>query len=156
MACYERAIKLSTEIEFPQGMIRPYTHIGAHRRRNADLQTALTYYQKALRISEQVEDQENIIFGLCNVGWATYRLERDFKMAITRFTRALEIAEGLGFRFAIGRAHHALAELFWEQGDSAQALIHFEKLYQLADSVNYKMLSETAEQRIAEIKVQKG
>jgi hypothetical protein len=64
----------------------------------------------------------------------------------------LEIGEDLGFQFAIGRAYLALAELFWSEGNAEQALVYFEKLSQMAHALNYKMLSELADRRIAEIK----
>lgn len=152
MACYKRAISISDEIDFPQGMIRPYTHIGGYHRRNGNLPAALDYYQKALTISEEIKDQENVVFGLCNVGWFAYRQDGEKEKALARFNRALGIAKRLDFKFAIGRVYHVLAELFWNEGDSDQALAYFEKLSQLAHGVNYKMLSDQADRRIAEIK----
>ena len=152
MDCFKRALALSEKIDFPQGMIRPYTHIGAYHRRNDDLPTTLSFYQRALAISEEIGDQENIIFGLCNAGWLTYRLEGDREKALAYFYRALEIAKDLGFQFAIGRAHLVLAEFFWSEGNAEQALIYFKKLSQMAHALNYKMLSDLADRRIAEIK----
>ena len=100
-------------------------------------------------------DKENIVFGLCNVGLISYRIENDSETSRCHFQMALEISEQLGFKFAIGRAYHGLAELFFHERDLDQALAYFTKLSELGSSANYKLLVDHAERRIAEIKVQK-
>jgi tetratricopeptide (TPR) repeat protein len=151
MAYYEQAIGLAEEIDYPLGLTRPYTHIGGSHRRNGDLQTALTYYQKALTINQEIGNCEGIVLGLDNVGWATYRLGGDFEAALKHFQRALELAEQMDFKFAIGRTYHVLGELFFREGDGAQALEYFERMAQLSLETGYKSLLGLANSRIEEI-----
>ncbi len=152
LAYHKKAIALAEEVAYPLGLIRPYTHIGGHHRRNGDLRTALTFYQKALDISLEVDSREDIVFGLDNVGLATYRLDGDAETALGHFRRALEIAKQIDFKFAIGRTYHALAEVYFSEGDMEQALQYARRLAQLSLETGYRLFLEPANRCIEEIR----
>lgn len=151
LAHYQQAIELAQEVDYPLGVVRPYTHIGGYHRRDGDPETALSFYQKALNVSQEVGCSEDIVFGLCNVGWAAYKQDQDFERALEHFQRALDMAQGMDFKFAIGRAYHVLAELYADAGDDARALEYFKKLARLGAENGYRIFASVSDKRMAEI-----
>jgi tetratricopeptide (TPR) repeat protein len=151
LALFERAVELAEEIGYAYGLIRPYTHIGGSYRRRGDLRTALDLYRQALAISQEIEAAEEVVFGLNNVGWALYRLEGDVEAALEHLRPALEIAQEIDFIFAECRCYHSLGELYFREGDGAQALPHFQKLASLSAGAGYEPLHRLAEGRIQEL-----
>jgi tetratricopeptide (TPR) repeat protein len=152
LAYHQQAVQLALEIDYAPGLVRPYMHMGGSHRRKGNLRTALAFYQKALDISQEAGIQEDVVFGLLNVGLAEYRLARDPKVAEECFRRALGMAEQLDFKMAVGRACRELADLYASERDGRRAVRYLDRLVRLADETGYRLFSKWAQRRIEEIR----
>ncbi len=109
---------------------------------------ALRYFAACAKLAVQSEDKVNEMAAWINIGKA-YGQQGQVNKAVRALHRALEMAGKLENTEQIRHCHKALAELYKEFGDGAQALKHYEAFHE-ADRAVY---SERADMRFKTLQV---
>jgi tetratricopeptide (TPR) repeat protein len=91
-----------------------------------DLQQALHYHERALRLKEQLEDPKDVAVSLNNIG-AVYMAQGEFRLALRYYERALAIREQGGDPKAHAATLHNMAIVYGQVGDAVRALTFYEQ-----------------------------
>jgi serine phosphatase RsbU (regulator of sigma subunit) len=85
---------------------------------------ALKYYQKDLKISEELDDQLGISITLCNIG-AVYDYQTNYPMALKYYLESLDLAEKLGDKQGVGITLGNIGNVYAAQLDYPKALEYY-------------------------------
>lgn len=99
-----------------------------------DLQQALHYHERALRLKEQLEDPADVAVSLNNIG-AVYMAQGELKLALRYYERALTIREQGGDEKAHAATLHNMAMIYGQLGDAVRALTFYEQALMLCQTV---------------------
>lgn len=104
-----------------------YQEIGNVFRQRGDMSQALTYFQKALPIFQEVVGAKiRMLYLLSNIG-ATYEELGDLEQAAAYQKRALDIGRQLDLRHGISLALYYLGDIYAHRGETRQALSFYEQ-----------------------------
>ncbi len=132
-ACYEQALGIAEELDFPEGMSRPYVHVGAAKERAGDLAGALADYRRSVAAVRRAHDVHALAFDLCNVAWAAVRLDGDLESALALLREALDYAERMNFKLAQLRVHQVTGEVYAAAGRRDDAAHEYEMAIDLGE-----------------------
>jgi len=143
-----QALKIAEELKDKRLISNCYEEIGI-----VYLQTckpeALTYFQKALTIVEELSYQTPVLRILSKIG-DYYRSTGDYNQALVNYSRALQISEELGRKRTICETGIKMGGIYFLKKDYAQALKYCQKSLELANEIKlldnqkdiHKLLSE--------------
>ncbi|MBU1049084.1 tetratricopeptide repeat protein [Candidatus Bipolaricaulota bacterium] len=150
-ACHETALAIAEELDFPDGMSRPLVHIGAAKETAGDLTGALADYQKSVAAVRRAHDVHALAFDLCNVAWATYRLDGELESALKLLSEALELAEGMGSKLAEMRVHQVTGEVCAVAGQSEKAKTEYEVAIDIGNTAGFMRFASFVQERLDEL-----
>ncbi len=101
---------------------------------------AIEHLERSLSLNEQIGDRHGIAVAQLGLGQLFLSKEMN-DQAVDRLHRALDLAETIKAKPEIYKAHHLLAEVNKQNGNFADALMHFEKFYQVKTEVSGEEVS---------------
>jgi len=114
--CYTRCLYIAEEEHDKLEIGTSYSNIASIYLVEEDIQNALYYFHKALNISKELKDKENIAKGYNNIAAAlTSTKEPDLSKAETYFRLALEINKTLNNKRSIGINYLNLGDVLAKQ-----------------------------------------
>ena len=146
--CYEEALAIAEESDFPEGMSRPYVHIGVAKDRAGDVKGALDDYRRSVVAVRRAHDAHALAFDLCNVAWAAYRLDGDLETALELLREALEVAEGMRTKLAELRVHQVSGDVYAAAGRSDDARREYEVVMEIGEATGFARFAAYAHERL--------
>ncbi|NOS90573.1 MAG: response regulator [Cyclobacteriaceae bacterium] len=148
-ALYLFTRSLSIEKEHPNDYYLPviYTNIGSvySNKYFNNLGIEVSYYEKALALSEKIENRYATSRVLSRLGF-TYLQSRKFDKSETYLTESQKIARSIGLKTVVRDNYLLLMELKLAQGNLPQSLYYQKAYYDLKDSLsNEKITREIVE-----------
>jgi tetratricopeptide (TPR) repeat protein len=109
---------------------------------------ALTHFQKALKISEDIGHKYEIVEALLRIG-KIHQQQSQTDLTQTHLHRALALAEEIEAKREQYQCHEALAKIYKFRGDYEQALKHYERFHALEREV----FNQAADNRLRTLEV---
>jgi tetratricopeptide (TPR) repeat protein len=103
--------------------------------RMAGIEKAAGYFEKSLKLWEELGDKRGIASALANRG-DMYLEQKNYSKAGEYLKKSMALSKELGFPENIRNAAHLLSKLFKESGDYKSALEYRELFIQMRDSLN--------------------
>ena len=147
-ACYREALGIAEELDFPEGMSRPYVHIGVAKDQAGDVEGALEDYQRSVAAVRRAHDVHALAFDLCNVAWASYRLDGELDPALALLDEALELAEGMQTKLAELRVHQVAGDVYAAAGRTDDARREYEVAIVVGDAVGLARFTGFVRERL--------
>lgn len=88
---------------------------------------ALKYLNEALKIAEEINDEERISFILNSIGGVYVDIFEDNKTAEDYYSRELEISEKINYELGIAKAYHNLGLVYYNKKDLNKARDYYKK-----------------------------
>ena len=124
---------------FLNALGRALNNIGYISDNQGDVQKALEYYHKSLRIQEEIDNKYGIAMGLNNIG-SVYNNQGDITKALEYFQKSLKISESLVDKNGIAYSLNNIAGIYIDQGDTIQALVYYHETLDILEEVGDKLL----------------
>ncbi len=133
---YEQALALLQAVNAKGETARVYTSLGRLQRVHGSPDRALQYYSLALKIQEEIADQQGVIQSINAIALACDLLGRR-KEALEYFERALVQARRTGSPALIGRQLSNLGEAYSLRGNYGSAIKFFQEALQYQGDAGY-------------------
>jgi CHAT domain-containing protein/Tfp pilus assembly protein PilF len=111
---------------------------------------ALSIYQLALQIAEQLGDKRGIATTLRNIG-IVHRSQGNYTQALEYYQKSLKLAEGLGDKALIAPVLNNIGVVHALQGNYTQALEYYQKSLKLKEEIGDKVTIAPALNNIGNI-----
>ncbi|MES2512916.1 MAG: tetratricopeptide repeat protein [Bacteroidota bacterium] len=146
---YNRSLKIREGINDKLGIGQSYSNIGGvysnlaeeekrlgNRSKQEDfLNLALDYYQKSLKIQEEIKDKSGIANSLINISTVLLHQHKGGE-ALKLAEKSLQISKELGFPKNMMRAAAALKRIYKKQNKAKEAFDMYSLEIQMRDSIN--------------------
>ncbi|MEM6523447.1 MAG: tetratricopeptide repeat protein [Bacteroidota bacterium] len=143
---YQRAMTIYEELKDNSKSFLPFESIGNIYFQKGDLESAIVYYQSAYDLYVINKDTNGMSSALHNIGMV-YKLRKEFVLALESFNSALEFAQTTANLRLLSIIYQALAETYFESGDTFMAY-SYQKLH---DSAKDSLFSEASTRLIAKM-----
>jgi class 3 adenylate cyclase/tetratricopeptide (TPR) repeat protein len=132
------ALALAEEKNLPyETNAKALSNIGNVYQNLSDYPQALTYYQKALAISEEIGRKDGIAINLGNIGLVYQKLS-DYPQALTYFQKALSINEERASKNGIATNLGNIGLVYQNLSDYPQALTYLQKALAIFEEIGSK------------------
>jgi tetratricopeptide (TPR) repeat protein len=118
----------------PQATAIILYNYGALIEERGDYETALTYYEQSLKISEEFGDRLGIASSLSQIGNIYYRRGK-YNKALENYEQALEISEELGNRSGIAVSLHKIGMIYESQDEYDKALEYYDHSLKISEEL---------------------
>ncbi|HKP81172.1 MAG TPA: tetratricopeptide repeat protein [Pyrinomonadaceae bacterium] len=99
-----------------------------------DYKQALDYYERSLKIKEELGDRVGVAKSLHQIG--IIQLEGgDYEQALDYYERSLKIEEELGNREGVASSLHEIGRIQQKRGDYEQALDYYERSFKIEEEL---------------------
>jgi CHAT domain-containing protein len=98
---------------------------------------ALTAYQRAQAIAEQIGDKSEMAYSLNGIGNVYYRQD-NYVQALEHYQKSLALSETVGNKAGMATLLHNIGNVHNRQGNYAQALEHYQKSLMLKEALGDK------------------
>ncbi len=122
--------------EEPRPIGVAYGNLGIVYRIRGDLDKALKYYEKALKIDQELGRKEGLASAYVNIG-VVYKIKGDLDKALKYYEKALKIEHELGRKEGLANAYGNIGLIYSVKGDLTKAIDYFEKSLSLAFDGGY-------------------
>jgi tetratricopeptide (TPR) repeat protein len=112
-------------------------NIGIIYVRKGELDTALEYYQKSLRIFEEIGNRQDIAYALNNIG-NIYSSKGDFDTALEYYQKSVQIFEEVGNKRDIAYALNNIGVIYYSKGKLDTALEYYQKSLLIKEGIGKK------------------
>jgi tetratricopeptide (TPR) repeat protein len=112
-------------------------NIGNVYRIKGELDKALEYYEKALKINEELGIKEGMAIDLGNIG-SVYGIKGELEEALDYYEKALELNEDLGRKEGMVVALGNIGIVYQTRGELEKALEYYEKALELNEDLGRK------------------
>ena len=119
-----------------------------------DMHKQLEYFEKSLKIKEEIDDKKGLASTLNNVGY-THRMLGNFKKAVEYYDRSLKIKDKIGDKKGVSNSYLNIGSLYESQGEIDMALEYYQKTLIIQEELNDLYLKAIALNNIAFIYFQK-
>lgn len=99
-----------------------------------DFDRALEFYQRALAISKEINDQRGIGSTACNIG-IVHELRGEHEQALEHLKIYLAISQEIGFKQSIGNASGNIGLVYCDCGDFTQSLEYLQKSLNIFEEI---------------------
>lgn len=113
-----------------------------------DMQKQLEYFEKSLKIKEEIDDKKGLASTLNNVGYA-HKLLGNLKKAIECYDRSLKIKDEIGDKKGAASSYLNIGSLYEGQGEVDKALEYYQKALKIAEELNNSFLQAIAFNNLA-------
>ncbi|MES2397731.1 MAG: tetratricopeptide repeat protein [Bacteroidota bacterium] len=112
-------------------------NIGYIYRDQGDSPLALEYYQKSLKIQEEMGDKKGTAITLNNIGYI-YDNQGDILIALEYYKKSLKIVEEMGYAQGIANSFKNIGGIYEKQGDITLALDYNHKSLKIREQIGDK------------------
>ncbi len=144
----QRGLRISQEAKFELFEMHALDLIGSSYLKLGELQQAIHFLEQALASARKMDAKVNESVILLDIGEG-YREMRQLDRALDYLHQGMATARAVGDKPSLVRSHALLSELYEQQGNAAQALIHFKQHTSIKDVV----FSEKADKRLKVLQV---
>mgnify|MGYP001422803849 CR=1 FL=1 len=99
--------------------------------------SALAYYDKSLKINEEIGNKKGMATSYNNIG-SIHRDQGSIRLALEFHTVSLQIQEQIGNKDGIAASYHNIALVLHKQGDLVLALEYYEKSLKVCEELGNK------------------
>ncbi len=138
MAFAEQAGELSKRFCDPKSEAEAYNHLGVAYNNIGNSHESVKYFLKALRIMEQIDDQDGIADSHVNLGQANFYLD-DFDKALEYFQKALDVRKKIGGKPDISQALILVGNVMAKMARYDEALDYYFKALILKEEIDDKI-----------------
>ncbi len=121
-----RGLSVIQKVDFDLFEVYALDLIGKSYLKLGDTTQAIHHLEKALALSRKVASEVTESLILLNMGQA-YRDMQQLDMALDYLQQGVTIAQSINARSELFKCHLLLSEIYEQQGDLAQALVHFKQ-----------------------------
>jgi len=115
-----------------------------------NLSKAIEFYNKSLKIREEIGDKKGIANSLNNIG-SIYNKLGKIEKALESFDRSLKIQEEIGDKKSAATSLINIGNLYYSQGDTLKTLDFFYKAVDILDGLNNKYFLSVCQNNIGYI-----
>jgi serine phosphatase RsbU (regulator of sigma subunit)/Tfp pilus assembly protein PilF len=112
-------------------------NVGYLANQQGDISTALDYYHRSLKISEEIKDKEGIAYSLNNIGYI-YVNQGDIPKALEYYHRSLKIREEIKDKQGIAQSLNNIGYIYDNQGDLPKALDYYHRSLKIREEIKDK------------------
>lgn len=112
-------------------------NIGTVHDEHGDMPLALTYYQKSLKLREEIGDQRGISDAYNDIGFV-HKSQGNIPLALECYQKSLNIAEKIGDMEGAAHSYNNIGVVHYNQGDVPLALEYFHKSLQTREKIGDK------------------
>lgn len=117
-----------------------YNLMGASNYLRTDYPKALGYYQRSLKIYEEIGDKPGSARTISNIG-IIYKNQGDYSKALDYYQRSLKIQEEIGDTRGSAATIGNIGSIYLAQGDNSLALDYFQHCLKVVEEIGDKQLS---------------
>ena len=125
--------------------INAYYLMGVSNYLKSDYTKALDYYQRSLKINEEIGDKKASASTINNIG-IIYKQQGEYPKALKYCNKGLKISQEIGALLKEKQACKCLYEIYKFQGNTNEALVYIEKLNIIEDSLNVQETTKKLQQ----------
>lgn len=136
----DRAITISNSLPKPEQVKKnaiSFANLAMAHANKGDFAVSLTWFFKALKIAEELDDKNSIASNLGNIG-NVYGNIGEYDKSIEYFSKALKIAQEMGDKKTIANNLGNLGNLYDYKNDSQKALEFYFKALEIQREINNK------------------
>jgi tetratricopeptide (TPR) repeat protein len=133
----EELIVFAEKNQFPKAKADAYNIQGVSFYIRRDYSQALDYYQRSLKINEEIDNKKGIGKALSNIG-LNYMNEGNFPQALDYYQRSLKAYEETEDKKAIAEALDNVGKYYGNQGNFPQALDYYERSLKINEEIDDK------------------
>ena len=137
LECGKASSILAQKINYPSGVAKAYSSMAFANSLQADYSGSLTYYTRALEITQQMGNKSASASIISSMG-LIYDAQGRLPDALANFLRALKLAEEADDKKLIATCTGNIGDVYLYQEDYSQALIYFQKSYKLYEEIGSK------------------
>ena len=114
-----------------------YNNIAFIYMSTGEIDSALAYLHKSLKIVEEIGDKEGLATGINNIGYI-YNNQGNILKALDYYHRSLKIEEELGNKIGIATSLNNIASIYKDQDDDEKALEYYNKSLKILKKLKNK------------------
>jgi len=103
-----------------------------------DYLKALDYYERSLKISEEIRDKIGTANTLSNIGNMYNDKEGNYPKALEYYQRSLKIREELGNKKGIAGDLNNIGTIYRDQGDNIKAMDYLQRALKISEEIGHK------------------
>ncbi|MFX0088049.1 MAG: tetratricopeptide repeat protein, partial [Candidatus Hodarchaeota archaeon] len=138
---YQKGQRIYEDIKDKKGIALALNNLGDVYQLKGDLNLALEYYQESLTIYENIGIKQDIAMSLGNIG-EMYRKKKNPEWALKYYNRSLAIYEEMKNNSSAAKVLYELVWLALDNNNSELAQAHLEKLYQINERTDNKIVNQ--------------
>ena len=138
--CNENLVnKLSVKSNgfFQNIMAGSYNNIGIIYMDQGNYEQALEYYDKNLKICQEIGDKSGMASSYNNIG-IIFDLQGNYEQALAYYDKSLKINQKIGDKKGMADALGNIGIIYMDQGNYEQALEHYYKSLKIKEEISYK------------------
>jgi serine phosphatase RsbU (regulator of sigma subunit) len=112
-----------------------FNNKGLNFKDRGDIPMAIEYYQKSLKIGEELKDNNLIAIPLNNMG-GIYRDQGDTSKALANYQKSLKIGESLHDRYVMAMCMNNIGAIYYRGNDFLLAKEYYSKSLKLMEEIN--------------------
>ena len=118
----------------PNANAKAYLLMGVSKYLNSDNPKALEYYQRSLKIAEEIGDKTGMASTIGNIGIIFY-YQGDYPKALEYYQRSLKITEEIGDKTGMANAILNIGNIYKDQGDYPKALEYYHRSLKINEEI---------------------
>jgi len=132
-------LQLATKIKFNKGIALCYNGIGTVQECLGNYHLALEYFQKSLKIHEDIGNKKGMSDCYVNIGFI-YGEQGNYNQTLDYLLKALKILEELGYKKEMANVYVNIGTVHGISGDFTKALEYFKLALKICEENGYKQL----------------
>jgi tetratricopeptide (TPR) repeat protein len=120
-----------------KGIAEAYNNLGFLFGNSDERDKALNYYQKSIKIQEDINDLEGLAQSLNNLG-GFFAETGDHKNALKNFEKSLSTIEKNGDKKGTAQVLNSIAGIYYNQGDIPTTILYFTKSLKIYEEIGDK------------------
>ncbi len=130
-------------------------NIGFIYQMRGNIPVALEYYEKSMKIQEEIGDKSGLANSLNNIGFI-YKQRGDVKKALGYWNKSLKIRQEINDKAGIANSLNNLGLIYRQQGDIPKAIDYFMKSLKIREEINDKQGVSTSLNNLGLVYKQQG
>ncbi|PCH66539.1 MAG: hypothetical protein COC01_07775 [Bacteroidetes bacterium] len=150
----EKTILKSVKI-FKKGLANSLNNIGFIHENQGEVGLGLEYYQKALKIQEEIGDKYGISASLNNIGFI-HENQGEVGLGLEYYQKALKIKEEIGDKYGIAYSLNNIGLIYHNQGEVALGLEYYYKSLKIREEIGDKYGIAMSLNNIGSLELEQG
>jgi adenylate cyclase len=136
--------------KYPKAKALAYNLMGVSSANKSDNPKALEYYQRSIKIAEEIGNKEISSIAINNIGNIYFRQE-DYHKALKYYQRSLKIKEELGDKKGSAITITNIGIIYSRQGEYSKALEYYQRSLKISEEIGNKRGSAITINNIASV-----